>query len=133
MKTIVVTGSAGLIGSEAAGHFAARGYQVVGVDNNMRRTFFGPDGDTTWQRQHLEETCRTYRHAEIDIRDREALAAALLRNAYAGEVPPETAERLADEALALDRRLDDLVLDDVVAGRLPWPRAAAEETQHEQA
>jgi CDP-paratose 2-epimerase len=75
VKTIVVTGSAGLIGSEAAGHFAARGWQVVGVDNNMRRTFFGPDGDTTWQRQHLEETCRSYRHAEIDIRDRTAVAA----------------------------------------------------------
>lgn len=74
MKTIVVTGSAGLIGSEAAGHFAGRGWQVVGIDNNMRRTFFGPDGDTTWQRQHLEETCHTYRHAEIDIRDREAVA-----------------------------------------------------------
>lgn len=73
MKTIVVTGSAGLIGSEAAGHFGAAGWEVVGVDNNMRRTFFGPDGDTTWQRQRLEETCRSYRHAEIDIRDRVAV------------------------------------------------------------
>lgn len=75
MKTIVVTGSAGLIGSEAAGHFGARGWRVVGVDNNMRRTFFGADGDTSWQRQRLEETCPSYRHAEIDIRDREAVAA----------------------------------------------------------
>lgn len=74
MKTIVVTGSAGLIGSEAAGHFAAGGWHVVGVDNNMRRTFFGPDGDTAWQRRHLEETCASYRHAEIDIRDRTAVA-----------------------------------------------------------
>jgi len=84
VKTIIVTGSAGLIGSEAAAHFGALGYKVVGVDNNMRRAFFGPDGDTTWQRQHLEETCRSYRHAEIDIRDREAVA-TLLR-----EVRPDT-------------------------------------------
>jgi len=75
VKTIVVTGSAGLIGSEAAGHFGAQGWRVIGVDNNMRRTFFGPDGDTTWQRQRLEEACRTYQHAEIDIRDRQAVAA----------------------------------------------------------
>ena len=80
VKTIIVTGSAGLIGSEAAAPLRRpRGWQVVGVDNNMRRTFFGPDGDTTWQRQHLEETCRSYRHAELDIRDRDGRARALPR------------------------------------------------------
>jgi CDP-paratose 2-epimerase len=73
VKTIIVTGSAGLIGSEAAGHFGARGWRVVGVDNNMRRSFFGPDGDTSWQRQRLEDTSRNYRHAEIDIRSRDAV------------------------------------------------------------
>ena len=65
--------------------------------------------------------------------DRPALAAALLKNAYSGEAPPELAARLADEAFALDERLDGLELDDLVAGRLPWPRASAEETHHEQA
>jgi CDP-paratose 2-epimerase len=73
MKRIVVTGSAGLIGSEAARHYDRLGWQVTGVDNNMRRTFFGSDGDTSWQRDALERDCRRYRHAAIDIRDREAV------------------------------------------------------------
>ncbi|MGC9449600.1 NAD-dependent epimerase/dehydratase family protein [Cereibacter sphaeroides] len=74
MKRILVTGSAGLIGSEAARHYDALGHEVVGVDNNMRRSFFGPDGDTSWQRQRLEQSCSRYRHAAIDIRDRAAVA-----------------------------------------------------------
>lgn len=73
MKRVIVTGSAGLIGSEAARHYDATGWQVVGVDNNLRRQFFGSDGDTTWQRERLERDCRAYRHAAIDIRDRAAV------------------------------------------------------------
>ena len=73
MKRILVTGSAGLIGSEAARHYDALGFQVIGVDNNMRRSFFGPDGDTTWQRERLDSTCRNYMHADIDIRNRPAV------------------------------------------------------------
>ena len=73
MKRIVVTGSAGLIGSEAARHYDALGFHVIGVDNNMRRSFFGPDGDTGWQRERLEGACRNYSHADIDIRDRSAI------------------------------------------------------------
>ena len=74
MKRIIVTGGAGLIGSEAVRHYDAQGWQVVGVDNNMRRTFFGADGDTSWQRERLEQDCARYRHAAIDIRDRAAVA-----------------------------------------------------------
>ena len=73
LKRVIVTGSAGLIGSEAARHYARQGWQVVGVDNNMRRQFFGNDGDTTWQRERLERDCPTYRHTPIDIRDRAAV------------------------------------------------------------
>ena len=54
MKRVLVTGSSGLIGSEAAAHFDARGWQVIGIDNNMRADFFGPKGDTTWNRRRLE-------------------------------------------------------------------------------
>lgn len=70
MKRIVITGSAGLIGSEAARHYDGLGYEVIGIDNNMRRDFFGDDGDTTWQRERLEQSCRNYTHANLDIRDR---------------------------------------------------------------
>lgn len=73
MKTIVVTGSAGLIGSEAARHYESTGYSVLGIDNNMRLKFFGLDGDTNWQRERLESSCRNYFHADVDIRDRQAV------------------------------------------------------------
>lgn len=73
MRRILITGSAGLIGSEAVRHYDGLGLEVTGVDNNMRRVFFGPDGDTGWQRDRLLQTCRSYRHAEIDIRDRQAV------------------------------------------------------------
>ncbi len=73
MRRILITGSAGLIGSEAARHYDSLGDAVIGVDNNMRRNFFGADGDTTWQRDRLQQGCRNYRHAAIDIRDRTAV------------------------------------------------------------
>ncbi|MAY75471.1 MAG: NAD-dependent epimerase [Phycisphaerae bacterium] len=73
MDRVLVTGSSGLIGSEAVSFFDNLGMDVVGVDNNMRASFFGPRGDTTWNRDRLVSTCRRFRHIEIDIRDREAV------------------------------------------------------------
>jgi CDP-paratose 2-epimerase len=67
---VLVTGSSGLIGSEAVTFFDALGFRVLGIDNNMRADFFGPRGDTTWNRQRLEQTCRRFEHHTIDIRDR---------------------------------------------------------------
>lgn len=67
---VMVTGSNGLIGSEAVTYFDGLGWEVVGVDNNMRATFFGPDGDTRWNQHRLEKTARRFRHVELDIRDR---------------------------------------------------------------
>lgn len=74
MAVVVVTGSAGLIGSEAAAFYAARGYHVVGIDNNMRQTFFGEEGSTLWNRtQLIQEFGHSYEHHDVDIRDREEL------------------------------------------------------------
>lgn len=70
MRTLLVTGSCGLIGSEVVTYFDAQGWQVVGVDNNMRRELFGELGDTSWNRQRLISTCRAYRHFDLDIRNR---------------------------------------------------------------
>ncbi|HSV29403.1 MAG TPA: NAD-dependent epimerase/dehydratase family protein, partial [Candidatus Omnitrophota bacterium] len=53
MDIAIVTGSAGLIGSEAVRFFADKGLKVVGIDNNLRQTFFGEDGSTAWNRQQL--------------------------------------------------------------------------------
>lgn len=70
---LLVTGSSGLIGSEAVRYFSGRGHQVVGVDNNMRRTFFGPQGDTSWVTAELVRSMPGFRHLEVDIRDRQAI------------------------------------------------------------
>ncbi|MCC7518296.1 MAG: NAD-dependent epimerase/dehydratase family protein [Verrucomicrobiae bacterium] len=71
MKTVLVTGSSGLIGSETARHFHALGWKCVGMDNNMRARFFGPDGDTEWNRRRLVAECPRFQHVEADIRDRD--------------------------------------------------------------
>jgi CDP-paratose 2-epimerase len=74
---VLVTGSSGLIGSEAVAYFDQLGFKVIGVDNNMRRQFFGPSGDTEWNRRRLERTCDNFTHLDLDIRDREAVDAAM--------------------------------------------------------
>jgi len=73
MKRILITGSSGLIGSEAAEYFDRQGYCVVGVDNNMRRVFFGPPGDTTWNLERLKSVAKNFEHCDLDIRDREGI------------------------------------------------------------
>src|SRR6195256_2515984 len=70
---VLVTGSSGLIGSEAVGHFDRQGHELFGVDNNMRREFFGPAGDTLWNLERLKNTAKRVTHAAIDIRDRAAI------------------------------------------------------------
>ena len=74
MSVAIVTGSAGLIGSEAARHFASLGLDVVGVDNDMRAYFFGDEASTSWNAQRLtDELGASYTHVELDIRDRDAV------------------------------------------------------------
>lgn len=73
MKTIIVTGSSGLIGSEVAIYFHKLGFAVNGIDNNQRAVFFGPQGDTRWSQYRLTESLPNFRHHEMDIRDRKGL------------------------------------------------------------
>ena len=71
MKTLLVTGSSGLIGSEVCVYFARElGWKIHGVDNNQRAVFFGPQGDTRWNQQRLQQTLPSFVHHELDIRDR---------------------------------------------------------------
>ncbi len=72
-KTVLITGSSGLIGSEAVEHFDRQGHSVHGIDNNMRREFFGEPGDTTWNLNRLRNSTKKFTHHNIDIRDRSAL------------------------------------------------------------
>ena len=75
MSVALVTGSAGLIGSEAVRHFAGLGLDVVGIDNDMRSYFFGADGSTAWSLLRLtSELADAYIHFDVDIRDREGLS-----------------------------------------------------------
>jgi CDP-paratose 2-epimerase len=69
MTVAIVTGSAGLIGSEAVKLFASKGLDVVGIDNNLRRYFFGDDASTLWRRDQLKKTVPRYKHVRADIRN----------------------------------------------------------------
>jgi len=74
MPTVIVTGSAGLIGSESVNFFAQKGFNVVGIDNDMRAVFFGESASTNWNRQALQEKYQDhYQHYDIDIRDSNAI------------------------------------------------------------
>jgi CDP-paratose 2-epimerase len=73
-EVAIITGSAGLVGSEAALHFGARGLDISGVDNDMRAAFFGNEASTKWNRHRLEKALgRGYRHFELDVRDRDGI------------------------------------------------------------
>src|ERR671934_2737330 len=74
MKTALVTGSSGLIGSEMVSFLDERGWRVHGVDNNMRADFFGEHGDTTWNLERLRRETRRFEHHDLDVRDREGIA-----------------------------------------------------------
>ena len=69
MSVIIVTGAAGLIGSETCRRFHTEGFEVVGIDNDMRARFFGPEASTHTTRKRLEDSLKKYRHFDADIRD----------------------------------------------------------------
>lgn len=77
MHKLLVTGSSGLIGSEVVDYFSKLGWQVHGIDNNMRAEFFGPEGDTRWNQRRLLATHPEFHHHELDIRDRSQVLACL--------------------------------------------------------
>jgi CDP-paratose 2-epimerase len=73
VKKMLVTGSSGLIGSEVVSFFYSDQWEVHGIDNNMRANFFGPQGDTSWNTERLQNSFRNFHHYPIDIRDRSAV------------------------------------------------------------
>jgi len=68
-KTVLITGSCGLIGSECVRFFSQKGFKVIGIDNNMRKMFFGSDASIEWNKSKLLEEVDSYRHYDLDIRD----------------------------------------------------------------
>lgn len=104
MATLLVTGSSGLIGSEVVSHFAPLGWKVLGVDNNQRADFFGPQGDTRWNQHRLAEQFPNFEHVELDIRNRDAVLKLL------ADVRPELIVHAAAQPshdLAASRPFDD--------------------------
>jgi CDP-paratose 2-epimerase len=79
---VLVTGSSGLIGSEAVEFFDRKGFAVRGIDNNMRADFFGPKGDTLWNLKRLRERCKRFSHHNLDIRDRAAINRLFSENQF---------------------------------------------------
>jgi len=73
MSVVVVTGSSGLIGSEAVAFFCGKGFDVVGLDNDMRAYFFGSEASTAWNRERLKSTHKTFTAHDVDIRDTTAV------------------------------------------------------------
>ena len=80
--TVLVTGSSGLVGSEAVEYFDLHGHHLIGVDNNQRREFFGPAGDTLWNLERLKSLTRHFRHFDLDIRDRAGVMSLFEQNRF---------------------------------------------------
>ena len=73
MSIVIITGSSGLVGSEAVNFFSKKGFEVVGIDNNLRKFFFGLDGSTSWIKKKIIKENVNYNHFSIDIRNYENL------------------------------------------------------------
>ena len=73
MSVVIVTGSSGLIGSETARFFHQQGFDVVGIDNNMRAYFFGQEASTEWNTGQLQSSLPRFRHCAVDVRDTAAV------------------------------------------------------------
>jgi len=69
MSIVLITGSCGLIGSETVSFFADKGFDIVGIDNNMRKSFFGADGSILWNKKRLRRKYKNYTHFSVDIRN----------------------------------------------------------------
>ena len=107
-RTALITGSAGLIGSEGATFLEERGWRVHGIDNNMRRDFFGSDGDTTWNLERLRRETKHYTHHDLDIRDRDGIFALF------AEATPDLVFHCAAQPshdLAASRPFDDFEIN----------------------
>lgn len=100
MPSILVTGSSGLIGSEVATHFDRLGWEVHGVDNNQRATFFGAAGDTRWNQERLIASLRSFAHHELDIRDRLGVG-GLVRDIKPSAIVHTAAQPSHDRAAAI--------------------------------
>jgi len=102
----LVTGSAGLIGSETCRRFHAEGFEVVGLDNDMRARFFGPEASTAPTRTRLEKSLKKYRHETIDIRETDKVGTLFARLGPTIKVVVHTAAQPSHDWAARDPMTD---------------------------
>lgn len=105
-RTVLVTGSAGLIGSETVRRFAKEGYGVVGIDNDMRQRFFGAEASTRKSRDELIARVPGYEHREIDIRDASAVNETFAQHGRALAAIVHTAAQPSHDWAARDPQMD---------------------------
>ena len=99
-KIALITGSNGLIGSEVCAHFSKLGFRIHGVDNNQRAVFFGPQGDTRWNQQRLQQNLKDFSHHEVDVRNRSGIE-DLIREVAPDLVVHTAAQPSHDRAAAI--------------------------------
>lgn len=129
MAVVVVTGSSGLIGSEAVAFFCEKGFDVVGLDNDMRAYFFGGEASTAWNRERLKHAHRNFKPHEMDIRDFDAVKALFARHGKAISAVVHTAAQPSHDWAAREPLTDFSVnatgtLNLLEATRLHAPEAA---------
>ncbi|MBF0212801.1 MAG: NAD-dependent epimerase/dehydratase family protein [Magnetococcales bacterium] len=106
MTVAIVTGSAGLIGAETVRFLSAQGMTVIGIDNDMRRHFFGEQGSTDWSRQQLEAQFPDYHHHALDIRDQQAIEKLFAHYNSAIQLIVHTAAQPSHDWAATDPMMD---------------------------
>jgi CDP-paratose 2-epimerase len=106
MAVAIVTGSGGLIGSAAVRRFAQDGFDVVGVENDMRARFFGPDASTAANTRRLLDDCETFRHVDLDVRDRDGVERLFAQHAGRIELVVHTAAQPSHDWAASDPHTD---------------------------
>src|SRR3954447_24359468 len=102
----IVTGSGGLIGSESVRHLVAQGLDVVGIENDMRSRFFGPEASTSPVTEELTSTLEGFRSEELDIRDAEGVERLFARHAGSIEVVVHTAAQPSHDWAAREPQTD---------------------------
>jgi CDP-paratose 2-epimerase len=107
MKTAIVTGSGGLIGSESTAHLVPAGYDVIGIENDMRARFFGPEASTAHTTERLLSTFGgSFRSLEIDIRDAGAIERVFDEHKATVELVIHTAAQPSHDWAASDPQTD---------------------------
>jgi CDP-paratose 2-epimerase len=106
MPIAIITGSGGLIGSESVRFFAAQGFDVIGIENDMRARFFGPEASTGHVTEQLKAEIDSFRHVDLDIRDAEGVGALFAHHARDIELIVHTAAQPSHDWAASDPQTD---------------------------